>query len=88
MLEQSKEAIVLEYPTEAAATCSLEVTQAMCNSAEGQYKMCKENSKTKSQLVSRQSYISLNLQLYSFMIKVHMSQRNELQERVLSKECG
>ena len=41
-LEQSGEAIVLEYPTKAAAACSLEVTQATCNGAEGQYKMCKE----------------------------------------------
>ena len=42
-LEQSEEAIVLEYRTKATMARSLEVTQATCNDTEGQYKMRKEN---------------------------------------------
>ena len=73
MLKQSVRAVVLKDQTKATVAWSLEVTQAMCNGTEGQYKMHKENSKMKLQLVSRQSYIFLNLQLYSSKIKVHMS---------------
>ena len=47
MLEQSAKAVVLDVQTKAAVAWSLEVTQAMCNNAEGQNKMCKENIYTR-----------------------------------------